>query len=78
MGQTIFGLTSSASDGSCEIHDINFVANLSEYESEATVVGRVADALQSDQSSDYYTLKGTSGRLPGKNIYIHRGRKVLR
>ena len=31
IGQTIFGLTASSSDGSCEIYDINFVSDVNEY-----------------------------------------------
>ncbi len=78
VGQTIFGLTASASDGSCEIYDINYVADLTEYENVATNVARIGSDNPSENSSAYYTLKGTQGYTPGKNVYIHRGRKVVR
>ncbi len=78
MGQTIFGLTASASDGSCEIYDINYVADLTEYENVATSVARIGGDNPSGNSSEYYTLRGTRGKTPGRRVYIHRGRKIVR
>ena len=45
LGQTIFGLTSSATDGSCSIYDINFVASVDDYIAQAT-------ALRGDVNAD--------------------------
>ena len=76
MGQTIFGLTSSNSDGSCEIHDINFVANVTDYINTTTGLASVSGSLSSDSA---YDLSGR--RLQGKprsgSIYVKRGSKYL-
>ena len=45
LGQTIFGLTSSASDGSCDIYDINFATSVDDYIDLST-------ALRGDVNSD--------------------------
>ena len=45
LGMTIFGLTSSATDGSCDIYDINFVADIDDYVDQST-------ALRGDVNAD--------------------------
>ena len=45
QGQTIFGLTSSAADGSCDIFDINFTASVDDYIDQTT-------ALRGDVNAD--------------------------
>ena len=45
LGMTIFGLTSTASDGSCDIYDINFVSDIDDYVDQST-------ALRGDVNAD--------------------------
>jgi len=75
VGQTIFGLTSTKSDGSCEIHDINFIANVDEYISEAT---RIASVYTPAANGTVYTLQGIRSRNPQKGVFIQNGRKYIR
>ncbi len=75
MGQTIFGLTSSASDGSCEIFDINFIENINDYE--ATVTAVSAPSMQATQENSFYTPAGLRVSKPGKGIYINKGKKYI-
>jgi len=74
LGQTIFGLTSTAADGSCEIHDINFVTGVDSYLDAASIlsVRREAD------TTPYYTLGGIRTVSPQKGVYIKDGRKEVR
>ncbi|MBR6121060.1 MAG: glycoside hydrolase family 127 protein [Prevotella sp.] len=79
MGQTIFGLTSSASDGSCEIHDINFVENVADYE--AALTSGISPLHASASTLPYpafYTLTGIQIIEPKKGIYISQGRKYVK
>ena len=74
MGQTIFGLTSKNSNGSCEIHDINFVANVEDYVSETTHITAVTSP---DAPATIYTLQGIPTRNPHKGVYIRNGKKYI-
>ena len=76
MGQTIFGLTSSKSDGSCEIHDINFVASVNDYINTTTMV---ASALSPMSSTTAYDLTGRrlQGRPQRGSLYIQNQTKRL-
>ena len=74
MGQTIFGLTSKNSNGSCEIHDINFVANVEDYVSETTHITAVTSP---DAPATIYTLQGIPTRNPRKGVYIRNGKKYI-
>ena len=76
MGQTIFGLTSSKSDGSCEIHDINFVASVNDYINTTTMV---ASALSPVSSTTAYDLTGRrlQGRPQRGSLYIQNQTKRL-
>ncbi len=60
VGQTIFGLTSSNTDGSCEIYDINFVADVDDYQT--TGIG--------------ISPKGKAAMAPGQYVYDLSGRRV--
>lgn len=78
LGQTIFGLTSSNSDGSCEIHDINFIANLNDYISETTGVNAIAAPFFSGGDSDVYDLSGRRiSSTYKKGVHIRKGKKYL-
>ena len=75
-GQTIFGLTASSADGSCEIHDINFVADVAAYESMTTAIStphRVANS-----TSEIYNLQGQRVEDKTKGIYITGNRKYIK
>lgn len=74
MGQTIFGLTSSNSDGSCEIHDINFIANVDNYIAEATDITSVPTPYVSNKS---YTLQGMRAGNDHKGVFILNGKKYV-
>lgn len=78
LGQTIFGMTSSNSDGSCEIYDINFATNVSDYESVTTAVDHIG--MKVVDSAAYYTLDGKQMKEPARHkaIYIQSGKKVIR
>ena len=75
VGQTIFGLTSSNSDGSCEIHDINFVADVTEYINTTTTVASVVSPSTSKTAYDIAgrRIQGT----PQRGMYIQSGQKIL-
>ncbi|MBO4907471.1 MAG: glycoside hydrolase family 127 protein [Bacteroidaceae bacterium] len=75
MGQTIFGLTSTRSDGSCEIHDINFVASLDDYIATATHIAAVSIPV-SDNAM--YSLQGIRTQQMNRGVYIHNGKKFIR
>ena len=78
MGQTIFGLTSSAADGSCEIHDICFVADVAQYEDATASIGGVRELGHASQDG-IYDLQGRRLKTtPGKGLYIAGGRKYVR
>ena len=78
MGQTIFGLTSSNADGSCEIHDINFVASVDDYLSTLTNVRNLHSVSPMGKT---YTLGGVpveQSLANKRNVYIQNGKKVIR
>lgn len=80
MGQTIFGLTSSNTDGSCEILDINFAANVDDYLAQQTGVDQLYCVPGRGQGRTY-TIGGMQVEEPstaGHGIYIQDGRKVVK
>ncbi|MBR1933338.1 MAG: glycoside hydrolase family 127 protein [Prevotella sp.] len=79
IGQTIFGLTASSTDGSCEIHDINFVADVAQYEQTATGIGAAYHSATSTTPA-VYDLQGrkVARDKTGKGIYISKGNKYVK
>ena len=76
IGQTIFGLTASSSDGSCEIYDINFVSDVNEYITATGISTQVSDP--SAQPAVLYNLQGQRITAPAKGVYIYKGNKILK
>ena len=79
LGQTIFGLTSANTDGSCEIYDINFSASIDEYLAQVTRVGQT-ESLSKRRSGRTYTLDGIQVEQPQNHraVYIQDGRKYVK
>ena len=75
MGQTIFGLTSSNTNGSCEIHDINFVASIDDYTDEVTGIETVKSSAV---RTSFYNLQGIPTKNPRRVFYIHNGKKYIK
>ena len=75
MGQTIFGLTATASDGSCEIHDICFARTTDEYLRMTHVLSPTMDI---PQSTDAYSLHGLPVSASSHGVFISNGRKFVR
>ncbi len=75
MGQTIFGLTSSRSDGSCEICDISFASSVEDYI--GTLTG-VASLKATTKSSTPYNLAGIPVTKQQKGVFVRGGRKYVR
>ncbi len=75
IGQTIFGLTASSADGSCEIYDINFAESVQDYEATMTGLGAVRPTTSA--RGPMYNLQGMSVSTPTKGIYIQNGREIL-
>ena len=71
MGQTIFGLTSTT--GQSTIHDINFVADIAEYENLTT---SIASPTSTYHSIGTYNLKGQSIQHES-GVIIKNGKKVI-
>ena len=74
LGQTIFGLTSTAADGSCEIYDISFATSVANYQETLSV----RPPLRSAEAEPCYQLTGISADQPSKGIYIKGGRKYVK
>ena len=75
MGQTIFGLTSTNSDGTCEIHDINFVENIDNY----IATTPITPPMQTPPTHhDTYNLHGIRLPQPHKGIYIKNKKKIIK
>jgi len=80
MGQTIFGLTSSNADGSCEIYDINFTTSVDDYLAQQTGIGQLHYQPGRGQGRTY-TLGGIQVEQPSAaahGVYIQNGRKVVK
>ena len=75
MGQTIFGLTSTNTNGSCEIHDINFVASIDDYTDEVTGIETVKSSAV---RTSFYNLQGIPTKNPRRVFYIHNGKKYIK
>jgi hypothetical protein len=77
MGQTIFGMTSANTDGSCEIYDINFAKSVDEYLS-TTHLSEVRPASPSD--GNVYTLGGirVEHSMGQKQVYVCDGKKIVK
>jgi DUF1680 family protein len=80
QGATIFGVTSTKTDGYCEIYDINFIANLDAYESGLTT-SSIRTSLSDNEKGDtlLYDLQGRrlSSLSFTKGIYIANGKKIV-
>ena len=74
MGQTIFGLTASKSDGTCEIRDINFATSVDEYIDFVTGIKSIPTPKASDAC---YNLQGIQTQNPRQGVYIRNGRKYI-
>lgn len=74
QGQTIFGVTSTADDGSCEIYDIDFVEDVDAY---INTTG-ISNITNSKSKGDIYDLAGRKVKnLNAKGIYIVDGKKQV-
>ena len=75
MGPTIFGLTSTAADGSCEIHDIAFATSVNDYLAEVTGISHhtPADA----RHATLYSLQGIPVSHPSHGVFIRQGKKLV-
>ena len=71
QGQTIFGLT--ASNGSCEIHDICFASNIDDYLKTTHIA-----PLTSYNTSSTFTLHGLPATATTHGVVIHNGRKYIK
>ncbi len=77
LGQTIFGLTSANTNGSCEIYDINFITDVDEYISATTDIASLSTSASGN--SNAYTLQGFRSKLSPnkKGLYIYNNKKLL-
>jgi hypothetical protein len=77
LGQTIFGLTSSNTDGSCEIYDINFAKSIDDYK-QLTNVERLLSTKSS--ANDRYTVGGVKKQANSlkHDIVVSKGKKYLK
>jgi hypothetical protein len=76
LGQTIFGMTSSNSDGSCEIYDINFVESVDEYLAQTTGISSTVSLLKSNGT--VYDLQGRKNAVLQHGIMIQNGKKIVK
>ncbi|MBO4800886.1 MAG: glycoside hydrolase family 127 protein [Bacteroidaceae bacterium] len=74
MGQTIFGLTSSNTDGSCEIYDINFASSVEDY----IIATHIAPICKAPAYDAAYTLQGLRVQRPDNRLYIQNGKKYIK
>ncbi len=80
MGQTIFGLTSSNADGSCEIYDISFTTSVDDYLAQPTGILPLRHKASRGQGLTY-TLGGKKVEQPSaapRGVYIQNGLKVVK
>jgi hypothetical protein len=77
LGQTIFGLTSSNTDGSCEIYVINFAKSIDDYKT-TTSVERLLSTKAS--ANDCYTIGGVKKDANSlqHEIVVNKGKKYLK
>ena len=77
LGQTIFGLTSSNTDGSCEIYDINFAKSIDDYK-QLTNVERLLSTKAS--ANECYTVGGVKKQANSlkHDIVVSKGKKYLK
>ncbi len=75
VGQTIFGLTSANTDGSCEIYDINFAKSIDDY-----LLATQIAPLQAGHTkwTDSYTLNGMRANQLQNGIFIQGGKKIMK
>ena len=74
IGQTIFGLTASSTNGACEIHDINFAESIDAYLTAAKISAFLPDSNDPKQSGKAYDLLGRPTDQP-QGIYIQNNQK---
>jgi hypothetical protein len=74
IGQTIFGLTASSTNGACEIHDINFAESIDAYLTAAKISAFLPDSNAPKQSGKAYDLLGRPTDQP-QGIYIQNNQK---
>jgi hypothetical protein len=78
QGQTIFGMTSSNSDGSCEIYDINFATTVDDYMELTTAVSTHTPCLGKQVAMRLYDLQGRQVSGVHHGVVIQDGKKVVR
>ncbi len=76
LGQTIFGMTSSNGDGSCEIYDISFAKSVDSYLDVLTQVKGVTTSGQ--KCSETFSLTGVQVNNPRKGVFIRNGKKFVK
>lgn len=76
QGATIFGVTSTSSDGYCEIHDINFVKDIDDYCNSLTTSVQSA-VMSRKQPETLYDLCGRPVANPQTGIYLVNGKKIV-
>ena len=80
MGQTIFGLTSANTDGSCEIFDINFSTSVDDYLAQVSGI-RPVSAAWGHPTGKTYRLNGVetgTSQSAAHGVFIQNGKKVVR
>lgn len=76
QGQTIFGLTSSSSNGLAYIYDVNFVDNIDNYISATADIPKITTS-NNKTVTPYFNLQGIRVKPSQKGVYIHNGKKVI-
>lgn len=72
MGATIFGLTSSATNGASDICLVDFVEDV-----QKDVIDDISIPTAYYKSRNYYNPMGIKVKQPTRGIYISQGKKVL-
>ena len=70
-GQTIFGLTSAATDGTADIYLIDFVEDV-----QRDIIDGI-NTLQTQATNEYYDLNGMRAERLIQGVYITQGKKLL-
>lgn len=81
VGQTIFGLTASASTGACEIHDISFARNIDEYLLTTRITLLTPDTpvpTTNYSLSTTYSLHGLPATAATRGVVVRGGRKYIK
>jgi len=78
MGKTIFGMTSSNTDGTCEIYDINFATTVDDYMELTTAVSTLTPGAGQQGAKRLYDLQGRQVADSHHGVVIQDGKKVVR